>query len=125
MRPAKVYDYETSHWGQYKVLVDGEMGQEVTGGAFYVSSADQEYKLAYYETNTYELAPCNIHFTNEKEPSEILGKTFMYAGDVQVLKDGRFDPFLWEVQVGERLPPEWGRRLRRQRTTDRNEVATC
>ncbi|KAF4446248.1 Poly polymerase [Fusarium austroafricanum] len=65
--------------------------------------------LAYYETGAYELAPCLIQFTDGQEPQQVLGKTFMYAGDAQELKDGRFGIKLWELQMGMRLPPNWGK----------------
>ncbi|KAF4989728.1 hypothetical protein FDECE_14610 [Fusarium decemcellulare] len=109
LREAKVVGYSLSAWGQYKALVDGEQGEEVSGRAFQVQSPEHEYKLAYYETSAYELAPCLIQFTDGEEPSQVQGKTFMYAGDAQVLKEGRFDRKLWELQMGMRLPPSWGK----------------
>ncbi|KAM5342639.1 hypothetical protein ACJ41O_013605 [Fusarium nematophilum] len=109
LREAKIIGYSLSSWGQYKALVDGEPGEVVLGRAFQVQSAEQEYKLAYYETSAYELAPCLIEFTDEKEPLQVQGKTFMYAGDAKALKDGRFDAQLWELQMGMRLPPGWGK----------------
>ncbi|KAH6983433.1 hypothetical protein BKA56DRAFT_583695 [Ilyonectria sp. MPI-CAGE-AT-0026] len=107
LREAKVVGYSLSSWGQYKALVDGESGEEVLGCAFEVQSPEHEFKLAYYEGNAYELAPCLIQFADGKE--HVQGKTFMYAGDSQALKDGRFDYKLWELQMGMRLPPKWQR----------------
>ncbi|KAM0223443.1 hypothetical protein ACHAPA_006720 [Fusarium lateritium] len=109
LRRAKTIGYSLSSWGQYKALVDGKTGEEVLGCAYQVQSPEHEYKLAYYETNAYELAPCLIHFTDGKEPLQVFGKTFMYTGDAQALKDGRFDVKLWELQMGTRLPPGWGK----------------
>lgn len=113
LRPAKVYGYELANWGQYKALIDGQQGTEVTGAAYLVESADHEHKLAYYETNAYVLAPCKIHFTDglggEEGGNSTYGRTFMYAGDAAALKAGRFDCALWELQMGSRLPLAWSR----------------
>ncbi|KAK6212214.1 hypothetical protein QIS74_10168 [Colletotrichum tabaci] len=109
LRPGKVIGYSLSSWGQYKALVDGRPGEEVIGHGFLVESAEQEFKLARYETSAYELAPCMIFFTDGKSPEQAQAKTFMYAGDSGALKDGRFDASLWELQMGMRLPPRWRR----------------
>lgn len=109
LRPGKVIGYSLSSWGQYKALVDGRPGEEVLGYAFLVESAEQEFKLARYETSAYELAPCMIFFADGKSPGQAQAKTFMYAGDSGALKDGRFDASLWELQMGMRLPPRWRR----------------
>ncbi|KAK4235389.1 hypothetical protein C8A03DRAFT_17871 [Achaetomium macrosporum] len=93
----------------------GDPGAVVTGCACMVQSVEEEFKLAYYETNAYDLALCEIHFTNAlsgKENGEsVVGRTFKYAGDAQTLKKGRFDRTLWEVQ--RRLPPAWRTATRR------------
>ncbi|KAL2173938.1 uncharacterized protein P884DRAFT_264383 [Thermothelomyces heterothallicus CBS 202.75] len=111
LRSAKVYGYELTNWGQYKALVDGEPGMEVTGCAYKVRSVEEEFKLAYYETNAYTLAPCRIYFTDgpaeSREEDRAFGKTFKYAGNAEALKQGRFDRDLWEMQMGRRLPPTW------------------
>ena len=113
LHPAKVYGYELTNWGQYKALVDGEPGAVVEGHGYFVESAEHEYKLAYYETNAYTLAPCNLYFidggpdgcTEDEKPTP--GYTFKYAGNAQSLKEGRFDRALWEMQMGMQLPPGW------------------
>jgi hypothetical protein len=110
LRDAKVYGYELTNWGQYKALIDGETGSTVTGRAYLVQSVQHEFKLAHYETNAYELASCNIYFTDDsgrEEDEPVFGKTFRYAGDAQALKEGRFDRTLWEMLMGARLPPKW------------------
>lgn len=113
LRPAKVYGYELTNWGQYKALVDGESGTALTGCAYLVESLEHEYRLATYETGAYTLKPCSIYFTDgpggREDDRPTAGKTFMYAGDAVALKEGRFDRLLWELQMGTRLPPEWGR----------------
>ncbi|KAI5922300.1 hypothetical protein F4810DRAFT_711664 [Camillea tinctor] len=110
MRPAKIVGYSLTKWGDYKALIDGEMGEEVSGMAYEVTSPQHEYQLAYYETNAYDLAPCFIDFTDGQEPTRVLGSTFKYAGDAMALKEGRFDRKLWEFRMGLRLPENWKER---------------
>ncbi len=116
LRPARVLGYRLSSWGQYKALVNGKPGDEVFGYSFFVQSPEHEFKLARYETSAYELAPCQIYFTDEKEPRQSAGKTFMYAGDSRALKGGRFDPVLWEIQMGTSLRPKWRERWAQKQT---------
>ncbi|KAL2015035.1 hypothetical protein VTK56DRAFT_6439 [Thermocarpiscus australiensis] len=117
LRPGKVYGYELAKWGDYHALIDSEPGRVVTGCAYLVQSVEEEYKLAYYETNAYSLEHCKIYFTDGPDGREddepAFGRTFMYAGDAQALKHGRFDRALWELQMGTRLPPEWRRGAKR------------
>lgn len=107
LRPAKVFGYALSSWGQYPALIDGSSGTEVAGYAYQVQSVDHEYKLAYYETNAYKLRICKIHFSDDEEPGLATGNTFIYAGDAEALRAGRFDRILWEMQMGMRLPEAW------------------
>lgn len=114
LRPAKLVGYSLTNWGQYKALIDGEPGEEVRGQAYFVTSIEDEYKLARYETTAYQAKKCKIFFEDGTEPGEeaVLGMTFKYAGDDQALKDGRFDRVLWELQMGTRLPGSWRTRRR-------------
>ncbi|KAI0449305.1 hypothetical protein F5B21DRAFT_52062 [Xylaria acuta] len=107
LRPAKIIGYKLSSWGQYRALVDGEPGAEVSGFAYEVQTIEHEFKLARYETNAYKLHPCRIRFTDNREPTELSGNTFMYVGDAAALQAGRFDRVLWELQMGTRLPDKW------------------
>ncbi|KAI1740914.1 hypothetical protein F4680DRAFT_418105 [Xylaria scruposa] len=107
LRPAKIIGYKLAYWGQYRALVDGEPGEEVLGFAYEVQTIEHEFKLARYETNAYKLHQCRIRFTDNREPMELSGNTFMYAGDAVALQAGRFDRVLWELQMGTRLPDKW------------------
>lgn len=107
LRPAKLTGYALARWGQYRALVDGEPGEEVTGHASLVHSAEDELKLARYETDAYEAVPCGIWFTDGGALTKEQGITFKYAGDDEALKEGRFDRKLWEVRMGVRLPGKW------------------
>ncbi|KAJ5827196.1 hypothetical protein N7447_003959 [Penicillium robsamsonii] len=77
MRKAKLIGYAFARWGDYPMLIDGKSGQEILG-----YRAD---KLAYYETNAYREARSLIYFADNEEPAKAPGKTFVYAGDVNVL----------------------------------------
>lgn len=107
LRPAKLIGYALTNWGQYRALIDGKPGEEVTGYAYLVRSIDDELKLARYETNAYEPVQCRIRFTDGQSPAQEHGMTFKYAGDDEALKAGRFDRKLWELQMGTRLPDKW------------------
>ncbi|KAI0888577.1 uncharacterized protein GGS22DRAFT_184156 [Annulohypoxylon maeteangense] len=107
MRPAKIIGYSLAKWGDYKALIDGETGEEVAGTAYEVRSSEHAYKLAYYETNAYEVMPCLIDYTDGQEPIQSSGSTFKYAGDAAALKEGRFDKKLWEFRMGSKLPEKW------------------
>lgn len=128
LRSAKIIGYDLTNWGQYKALTDGEPGAVVTGYAYIVQSVDEELRLAYYETNAYELTPCEINFTDNPEKEEdrrpVIGHTFKYAGDTQASMQRGFNLTLWEMYMGTRLPPGWQMREEPevgQKTTEKPE----
>ena len=100
---AQIIGYELGKWGDYPALIDGQPGQVVPGYAYIVGSEADAQKLAYYETNAYKVAPCRIFIVDNDEPTEVSGKTFMYAGDANALLEQRFDRKLWELQMGLRF----------------------
>lgn len=89
--------------GDYFALIEGEQDQVVSGYAYQVQNEAHAQKLAYYETSTYKVHDYQIRFTDDNQPSEVDGKTFMYAGDKQALLEQRFDRKLWETQMGGKL----------------------
>ena len=98
LHAAYVIGYSIQMWGQYKALVIGSQGDIVEGVAYEVQSEEDEEKLANYETSAYEVAPCNIYLRAKGEgiePERICGNTFIYAGDAQALREGRWDRKLW------------------------------
>ena len=103
LREAEVFGYAVAKWGDYPALINGEQGDVVTGSAYLVQSEEEAQKLSYYETNAYEVADCWVYFKDEKEPKEVGGKVFMYAGDPQALLEQRFDRKLWSRQMGGKL----------------------
>lgn len=107
LRPATVYGYELATWGEYKALINGKTGQTVDGFAFPVETPEDEAKLARYETKAYQDQACKMHFSDGEEPLTLYGRTFMYAGNAQALKEGKFDRKLWQRTSGVVLPDKW------------------
>ncbi|WEW58585.1 hypothetical protein PRK78_004053 [Emydomyces testavorans] len=103
LRSAQIIGYTLGKWGDYPALIDGDTGQVVSGYAYLVQSEEQAQKLAYYETNAYEVDSCWIFFTDGEVPAEISGRTFMYAGDPKALLEQRFDRKLWARQMAGKL----------------------
>ncbi|KAI9776760.1 MAG: hypothetical protein M1839_009404 [Geoglossum umbratile] len=92
LRRAQIVGYSLAKWGDYPTLLDGPPDNVVSGHAYMVQSSDDEWKLAYYETLAYKPAPCLIAFTgSDAWPAQVLGRTFMYAGDAATLREKRFD----------------------------------
>ena len=103
LRPAHVVGYAREMWGQYQALVNGPTGAVLEGMAYEVQTEIDAQKLAAYETNAYKTAPCIINFGSEHddlEPRKVQGMTFMYAGDPQALREGRWDRELWMRNMG-------------------------
>lgn len=109
LRAATVYGHSLALWGQYKALVDGETGETVHGFVYLVQSAEEEAKLERYETSAYGVRHCRMYLEDGEEPSTLRGYTFMYAGDAEALKEGRFDRKLWQMTSGVALPDIWHR----------------
>lgn len=108
-RPAKIVGYSLTWWGQYRALIGGPQGNVIDGLVFLVPTKEAEDRLARYETDAYEVAYCNITFTDDVEPHSVSGKTFRYAGDAKALVAGKFDRSLWEKRMGTSLPGVWNR----------------
>lgn len=75
----------------------------VSGSLYLIKSEEEAQKLGHYETKAYKVTDCRIFFTDEKEPPDAAGKTFMYAGDARALAEKRFDRKLWNLQMGGKL----------------------
>lgn len=106
LQPAQVIGYSCEMWGCYKALVDGPMGAIVEGVAYKVESEEDETRLAAYETDAYETYSCLIDLQGDGEgssPHTITGKTFMYAGDPDALREKRFDRKLWVKNMAPEL----------------------
>ncbi|KAF4959837.1 hypothetical protein FGADI_1340 [Fusarium gaditjirri] len=109
LRDAKIFGYSLAPRGRYTSLVEGQPRSEVLGRAVQVQSAEEEYKLGWYQTSAYILAPCLIELTDGEEPSEVAGLVFIDAGDQRAWRTMRFDYKAWKSQMGTRLPRNWQR----------------
>ncbi|KAK4172034.1 hypothetical protein QBC36DRAFT_338791 [Triangularia setosa] len=108
--PAFITGYKLANWGQYKALINGD--STVLGKVYLIESREHQDRLSYYETNAYEIRSCRIEVEEPgKKKREIYGKTFMYAGDGEALKEGKFDRALWEKRMGVRLPEGFSKGL--------------
>ena len=113
LKPAQTKGYSIEMWGQYKALVRGPTGAVVRGRAYEVLSQEHADRLAAYETNAYELAGCEIDMLDERGEvrERVRGRTFVYAGDGEALREGRFDRKLWAKNMDPVLARELGRRF--------------
>ncbi|TVY79055.1 hypothetical protein Focb16_v009315 [Fusarium oxysporum f. sp. cubense] len=109
LRDAKVLGYSLAPRGRYTSLIEGQPGSGVLGRAVQVQSAEEEYKLGWYQTSAYILAPCLIQFIDGGEPREVAGLVFIDAGDQRAWRTMRFDYKAWKSQMGTRLPRNWQR----------------
>ncbi|RHZ69156.1 hypothetical protein CDV55_103947 [Aspergillus turcosus] len=99
LRPAYIMGYECKMWGQYPALLDSP-GSIVEGAAYHVRTTQDAERLAAYETGSYRAEPCLIRYTDGKEPSEDLGYTFNFVGNLSELSEGEFDLKIWLRRIG-------------------------
>lgn len=92
--PAKIAGYRCKLWGQYPALGDDLNGSVVHGKAYVVQTLSQRKRLEAYETDHYKIAPCQIKTQDGKE---IVGSTFVWAGDEAELREGNFDLKDWQM----------------------------
>lgn len=100
IRPAELIGYSLKLWGQYPALVNGPTGAVVEGMVCEIETEKHAKRLAQYETSAYDRAPCRIRFTDGKEPEEVSGTTFVYAGNPMDVSEGRFDLGVWLRRMG-------------------------
>ncbi|KAJ5172078.1 hypothetical protein N7492_004671 [Penicillium capsulatum] len=98
-RPAYIKGFKCKLWGQYPALVDGP-DAVVEGAAYHVQTGAHGAKLAAYETNHYCITPCHIHYSDEMKPTDDLGYTFKYQGNLKDLSDDIFDLMTWLRRMG-------------------------
>ncbi|CAG1993745.1 unnamed protein product [Fusarium graminearum] len=100
LRLAKIKGYSRKLWGQYPAMQEGPGDAEVNGSVYQVQSIAQAKRLAEYETNSYRVMPCHIHYTDGNKPADELGSIFMYVGNPRDLCDGEFDLAQWLKRMG-------------------------
>ncbi|KAL2265785.1 hypothetical protein VTJ83DRAFT_6885 [Remersonia thermophila] len=98
LHPAVTTGYEVLMWGHNKVLVpDEDPGKVVRGVAYLVETQEHADRLAFYETDNYEVMPCEMRFAGRQggEPTageeKVVGSVFMWRGDRGKLERGEFD----------------------------------
>ena len=99
--PANIVGYKCKRWGQYPALGDDLNGSVVEGKAYLVQTLTQRKRLEAYETDHYKIAPCLIKM---QDGEEVVGNTFVWAGDEAELKEGDFDLKDWQMN---RMETRW------------------
>lgn len=93
--PAKVIGYKTMMWGQYPVLLD-KPNNTVDGMTFEVHTPEEVKRLEAYETDRYRNAACIIYLKGDED--EMTGRTFVWKGEQDELKEGEFDLKDWQMK---------------------------
>jgi gamma-glutamylcyclotransferase (GGCT)/AIG2-like uncharacterized protein YtfP len=93
--PAKVIGYKTMMWGQYPVLLD-KPNNTVYGMTFEVHTPEEVKRLESYETDRYKNAACFIYLKGDED--EISGRTFVWRGERDELREGEFDLKDWQMK---------------------------
>jgi gamma-glutamylcyclotransferase (GGCT)/AIG2-like uncharacterized protein YtfP len=94
LQPASIVGWKLMLWGQYPALVF-QPGNIIHGMAYEVQKESHMVYLKYYETKAYRVKGCNIKLGNG---TEVLGETFIYNGDENLLKEGSFDLKDWQIE---------------------------
>lgn len=96
LRPASIVGHHVKMWGPYPALrVTNEATRTaVRGMAYEVKGGKMKDRLAAYETGNYSEYRCLISVDGSKD--EIVGTTFLWAGDDALLKEGSFDLRDWQ-----------------------------
>jgi gamma-glutamylcyclotransferase (GGCT)/AIG2-like uncharacterized protein YtfP len=98
LQPATTVNWKIMLWGQYPALVF-KPGNITHGMAYEVQKESQMEShldlLKTYETEAYKVQGCVIKFGNGRET---MGKTFVYNGDENLLKEGSFDLKDWQME---------------------------
>jgi hypothetical protein len=99
LRPAHIFGYAMGRWSCYRTLLPGTKEDMISGYAYLVTSAEHAARLARYETGAYKVDSCRIFFADNAPPPQVEGKTFVYAGDPDALREGRPDQKLRDSQI--------------------------
>ncbi|BCR99616.1 gamma-glutamylcyclotransferase family protein [Aspergillus luchuensis] len=103
LRPAYVTGYACKLWGQYPALIPDDTSSSVVKGVIYrVESVEHGIKLANYETGWYRAEPCEVVYTDGKEPGRENGHVFVFVGEKGELSEGEFDLRVWLGRMGRR-----------------------
>jgi gamma-glutamylcyclotransferase (GGCT)/AIG2-like uncharacterized protein YtfP len=94
LQPASIVGWKLMLWGQYPALVF-QPGNIIHGMAYEVQKESHMVYLKHYETEAYRVKGCNIKLG---DGTEVLGETFIYNGDENLLKEGSFDLKDWQIE---------------------------
>ncbi|OJJ33316.1 hypothetical protein ASPWEDRAFT_174726 [Aspergillus wentii DTO 134E9] len=92
--PARIVRYRLKLWGAYPALLDGSEDAVVIGMAYEVRSLSEQRYLEAYESDYYVNSPCVIELEGGKA---VVGRTFKWAVDQSLLRDGAFDLRDWQL----------------------------
>lgn len=95
LRPARITGWRCLMWGEYPALIESVPEDKVTGMAYRVCSIRERERLVQYETAAYRVQGCTIYLEDGTCTS---GKTFVWDGDVDVLREGDFDFRDWVLK---------------------------
>lgn len=101
IQPAKLDGYNCLLWGRYPALLEGQPGSIVHGVVYEVQSPEEEHRLQEYETDHYLRTDCWIELA-DSSGRKVLGKTFKWAEDSKLLKEGTFVLKDWQIDDLER-----------------------
>ncbi|KAJ5101379.1 hypothetical protein NUU61_003601 [Penicillium alfredii] len=89
---AKIVGWRCKLWGPYPALVAGPPDNVIHGRAYELQSIQERDSLIAYETGVYSLRGCVIEFEDGRL---VEGKTFVWGGDGDLLREGTFDLKDW------------------------------
>lgn len=98
LRPARITGWRCMMWDDYPALVRSFSDDIVTGMASRVCSLRERERLVQYETAAYRVQECTMYFEDGTCTS---GKTFVWDGEVEVLREGVFDLRNWLLKEKE------------------------
>ncbi|KAJ5965793.1 hypothetical protein N7481_012507 [Penicillium waksmanii] len=98
LRHARVVRYETKLWGPNSALVNGKPLVPVYGMMCGIRSRIHFDRLIAYETDQYQLRPCQIELFNDNDhvKKNVDGVTFIWNGEQDELREGKFDLKQWK-----------------------------
>lgn len=98
LRPARIHGWRCMMGAEYPALVESAPEDVVTGMAYRVCSLRERERLVQYETAAYRVQGCRIWF-EDGECTD--GRTFVWDGDGEGLREGRFDLRDWLLKKKE------------------------
>lgn len=87
-------------WGEYPVLLAGPTDEIVHGMACEIQRLSDRDRLLTYETSAYRIQGCCIELRNGMS---VMGKTFVWDGKLEALREGSFELKEWVMKRMESL----------------------